>query len=65
MPSDCDTNRTIVSALIGDGGVESGEVTEEAIESAFRHLKRCSTCRSALSAEERARFIRNVILQRE
>ena len=65
MSSDCGSIQTIVSTLLGRERPGLPDPTEAEVETAFRHLKRCASCRSSLSAEDRARFIRNAILERE
>ena len=65
MPSDCGSIQAIVSSLLGKEQPGSADPTEAEVEKAFRHLKRCASCRSSLSVEDRARFIRNAILERE
>jgi LSD1 subclass zinc finger protein len=65
MPSECGSIQTIVSTLLGKGEPEFKEPSAADVESAFRHLKRCASCRSSLSAEDRAKFIRCAILERE
>jgi hypothetical protein len=65
MPSDCNSIQAIVSTVLGKETPGLPDPTEAEVESAFRHLKLCASCRSALSAEDRAKFIRNAILERE
>ena len=65
MTSDCESVRVVVFALVGREGPVISDPTEADVESAFRHLKWCRTCRSALSPEDLSLFIRNAILERE
>ena len=65
MPSECMSIQTIVTTLLGKEAPGFSEPTEAQVETAFRHLKRCASCRSSLSIEDRAKFIRNAILERE
>jgi hypothetical protein len=65
MPSDCGSIQKIVSTILGKEAPGLPDPTEGEVERAFRHLKLCAPCRSSLSAEERAKFIRNAILERE
>ena len=65
MSSDCGSIQTIVSTLLGKKASGLPDPTEAEVETAFRHLKRCASCRSSLSAEDRAKFIRNAIIERE
>jgi hypothetical protein len=64
MPADCTSAREVVFILLGKHQ-EQSDVSEEQIESAFRHLKRCGACRGALNPDEQARFIQHAILERE
>ncbi|HVE40156.1 MAG TPA: hypothetical protein VNM14_09730 [Planctomycetota bacterium] len=65
MPSECRSIEKIISTLLGREAPGLPEPTEAEVEIAFRHLKRCAPCRTSLSAEDRAKFIRNAILERE
>ena len=65
MPSECGSIQTIVSTLLGKEAPGLPDPTEAQVETAFRHLKRCASCRSTLSVEDRAKFICNAILERE
>ena len=65
MSSECDSIHTTVTTPLGNETPGFSEPTEAQVETAFRHLKRCASCRSSLSIEDRAKFIRNAILERE
>jgi len=65
MPSECDPIQAVVSILLGRETGDRPDVPEADVESAFRHLKWCRACRSALSTEDRMRFIHSAITERE
>ena len=61
---ECKCSLRLACAVAGEFPADDLFTTEE-FEAAFQHLKRCPDCRCSLSPEERERFIRGVVLERE
>jgi hypothetical protein len=65
MIAECAPFLATINVLLGKETRDHGEVSEAEVESAFRHLKWCRNCRSALTPDDRARFITSAIQERE
>jgi len=64
MSPECRIALRLAYVLVGQIPAD-GMFTVEDVESAFQHLNRCAGCRESFSPEERGRFVRAVIMDRE
>ena len=64
MLTDCEKTLATVYAFLGLLPA-SMTYTPGDLELAFVHVRRCSTCRNTLSAEERRDFLNGLALERE
>lgn len=64
MSPECTASRAVISILLGRAPGDQA-CTDDQVDAAFHHLKRCGLCRAALTPGERAKFLSNAILQRE
>ena len=65
QPTRCSQALPMIRILLGQSPDETPSVTDREAEAVFLHVRRCTACKAALTAEQYSAFVSRVLLENE